>query len=79
MRKIAVVGTMLLTLAVVGCSKKTEEHATEGTMAPPAQEQAAPAPAPMPGMEQSKPAEQPAAPGAPEAPSNPQGQAPGAK
>jgi|GEM_PF-2281900 len=77
MRKIAVVGTMLLTLAVVGCSKKTEEHATESTMAPPAQQQAAPAP--MQGMDQSKPAEQPAAPGAPEAPSNPQGQAPGAK
>jgi hypothetical protein len=72
MRKIAVIGLMVLTVAAVGCSKKTEERANENMSAPPAQ-QAAPESAPMQGMDMSKPAEP--APG--EAPAQTQdGQAP---
>lgn len=54
MRKIAVLGMMLLTLSALGCSKKTEEQAKETQMAPaPATQEAAPAP--MQGMESSQP------------------------
>lgn len=71
MRKIALIGMMLITLATLGCSKKSEEPATESQMSPaPAAQQAEPAPAPAP-------AEQPAAPmsgdsmGKPEEPAAP--------
>lgn len=63
MRKIAVIGMMLLTVAAVGCSKKTEERANESVVAPPAQQQQA-APAPMQNMDSTgKPAQPEPAPG----------------
>ena len=58
MRKIAVIGLMVLTVAAVGCSKKTEERANESMSAPPAPaQQTAPESAPMQGMDMNKPAE----------------------
>ena len=45
MRKIALIGLMLSAIAIIGCSKKTEEQANEGMMSPePASQEAAPAP-----------------------------------
>jgi hypothetical protein len=62
---------MLLTIATVGCSKKTEEPAKESQMAPASQE-AAPAPMQQ-GTDMSKPAEPAPAPASGEAPGQSQG------
>ena len=66
MRKIAMIGLVVLSVAAVGCSKKTEEHANENMSAPAPAQQAAPESAPMQGMDMNKPAEP--APGAAPAP-----------
>jgi hypothetical protein len=50
MRKIAVIGLVLLTAAAVGCGKKSQEGAAE---------QAAPAPAPAPAAQEAAPAPAP--------------------
>jgi hypothetical protein len=78
MRKIAVIGLMLLTVAVVGCGKKAQEGAEDQAAPAPAAQEAAPAPAPAPQQpdamqnhDQAAPAT-PAAPAAPE-PGNDQG------
>jgi len=53
MRKIALIGMVLITITTLGCSKKSEQPATENQMSPaPASQEAAPAPAPA---EQSAP------------------------
>jgi hypothetical protein len=64
MRKIALIGMVLITLATIGCSKKSEQPATESPMssAPTSQEVApAPTPAepatPMSGDSMAKPEE----------------------
>jgi hypothetical protein len=47
MRKIALIGMVLITITTLGCSKKSEEPATQSQMSPaPASQEAAPAPAP---------------------------------
>jgi hypothetical protein len=49
MRKIALIGMVLITLTTLGCSKKSEQPTTESQMAPaPASQEAAPTPAPAP-------------------------------
>src|SRR3569623_676076 len=59
MRKTAILGIALLAVALAGCGKKADEHASENQMAPadqhtpaPAAPETAPAPAPseQPGM-----------------------------
>jgi hypothetical protein len=69
MRKIALIGMLLSAIAIVGCSKKTEEQANESMKAPePASQEAAPAPMqnmdsmgkpaePAPGESQGQPQE----------------------
>jgi len=55
MRKIALIGMVLITITTLGCSKKSEEPATQSQMSPaPASQEAAPAPAPAP-AEQTAP------------------------
>ena len=47
MHKIALIGMVLITLTTLGCSKKSEQPATESQMSPaPTSQEAAPAPAP---------------------------------
>ena len=51
-RNLALIGTLLVVLATIGCSKKSEEPAKESEMTPaPSAQQMAPATAPMQGME----------------------------
>jgi len=62
MRKIALIGMVLITLTTLGCSKKSEQPATESQMSPaPASQEAAPAPAepaaPMSGDTMTNPKE----------------------
>ena len=62
MRKIALIGMVLITITTLGCSKKSEESATQSQMSPaPAGQEAAPAPAeqtaPMSGDSMAKPEE----------------------